>query len=548
MTRHIINTVTMLQVIFVCMYFMAKGTCQNEAETLPSYWNDVAAAELLRAKALKPIEKPAKNIILFVGDGMGITTTFAARVLKGQLRNASGEETLLSFEEFPYVGMSRTYSIDKQTTDSASTATAILSGIKNNFGALGVDGRVKQGDCPAALQYNVTSIADWAMAAGKSVGIVTTTRVTHGTPAAAYAHSADRNWEGDSEMTSVTGGCSDIAKQLVDDNPDIKVILGGGRQYFRPIDAIDPETGTNDTSNGRRDGRDLVEDWMENKAERNATHRYVWNLAEFNEVDPESVDFLLGLFSNSHMNYEIDRRDGPTGNEAGEPSLSQMTEKAIQILQRDPDGFFLLVEGGRIDHGHHASRAAHALYDTVAFEEAVTTATEITSEDDTLTVVTADHSHVLTVGGYADRGNPILGKSGSSGSDGLPYTSLLYGNGPGYDVVDNGGTFGRPNLTDTDTEERLYRQQSAVPLDAETHGGEDVGIYAQGPMAHLFHGVHQENYIAHVMAYAGCIGAYRDSGQCAQSEVTTPPVPPRSGATANEVCFLLFVVIIGLVF
>ncbi|XP_067658772.1 alkaline phosphatase-like [Haliotis asinina] len=526
----------MLHVILFCMYFLTEGTCLNE--TLPRYWNDVAVEELNRAKAQKPIEKTAKNIILFVGDGMGISTTFAARVLKGQLMNKSGEETLLSFEEFPYVAMSRTYSIDKQTTDSAATATAMLSGIKNNYGSLGVDGRASRGDCEATLKHKVTSIADWAMAAGKSVGIVTTTRVTHATPAAAYAHVAERGWEGDSEMTSVTGGCSDIAKQLVDDNPDIKVILGGGRRYFRPASAIDPETGKNYSSNGRQDGRDLIQDWLANKTELNARHRYVWNVADFDEVDPESVDFLLGLFSDTHMDYEIDRRGGPTSTEAGEPSLGQMTEKAVQILQKDPDGFFLLVEGGRIDHGHHGTRAARALYDTLAFEEAVSVATKLTSGDDTLTVVTADHSHVFTVGGYADRGNPILGKTGSKGRDGLPYTSLLYGNGPGYQVVDNG----RPNITDTNTEDRLYRQQTAVPLSSETHAGEDVGIYAHGAMAHLFHGVHEQHYIAHAMAYAGCIGAYTENGQCPQPETT------GSGASVNEAGFLLFVIIIGNLF
>jgi alkaline phosphatase len=184
-----------------------------------------------------------------------------------------------------------------------------------------------------------------------------------------------------------------------------------------------------------------------------------------------------------------------------------MTTKAIGILKRNRKGFFLLVEGGRIDHAHHGSNAARALEDTVAFDDAVKTALSMTNARDTLIIVTADHSHVLTINGYPSRNNPILGLAdGPDGkpalaSDGKPYTTLSYTNGPGA------GEDGKPreDLTSVDTKAPDYKQQALVPARYETHGGEDVPIYASGPWAHLFQGAVDQHYIFHVMNHAGRI-------------------------------------------
>lgn len=121
---------------------------------------------------------PAKNIILFIGDGMSLTTQAAARVYKG------GEEKSLSFEEFPYAGTIKTYCLDYQVADSACSATAYLSGVKNNYGSIGISGKVKRTDCAGQMDdsNHVKSIAKWAMDAGKSAGLVTTTRVTDASP------------------------------------------------------------------------------------------------------------------------------------------------------------------------------------------------------------------------------------------------------------------------------------------------------------------------------------------------------------------------------
>jgi len=227
------------------------------------------------------------------------------------------------------------------------------------------------------------------------------------------------------------------------------------------------------------------------------------------------------------MKFEADRATDA----AGEPSLSEMTAKALDLLERAPKGYFLMVEAGRIDHGHHAGNAYRALGETIELSNAVRLARERTKPEETLIVVTADHSHTLTIAGYPKRGNPILGLVvGSSGEaaasnapaqdlTGHPYTTLGYANGPGYagasDVQSEGPkrlphfaksstgiTKGRPDLTVVKTDDPLYLQESTLPLGSETHGGEDVPIYAGGPGAALFHGVREQSFIYHALAAA----------------------------------------------
>ncbi|XP_061188266.1 alkaline phosphatase-like [Saccostrea echinata] len=478
------------------------------------FWRNEAQNTLQNSLKNQPIVGVAKNVIMFLGDGMGVSTVTAGRILKGQLQNKTGEETVLSWERFPNVALSKTYNQDHQTPDSAGTATAYLCGVKSNMGTIGVDAQIVRGHCDTTQAAKITSILDWSLAQGKSVGVVTTTRVTHATPAGTYANVADRNWEGDAEMTHVTGGCKDIARQLVEDNPDIQVIMGGGRRFFLPADATDPERGAN-TAHGRKDGKNLIEDWMNDKKRRHKTFRYVWNETDFNSVDPAQTDFLLGLFESSHMNFEIDRTD-PHYEKAGEPHIKDMTEKAIQILSKNPKGYFLLVEGGKIDLAHHGSEPVRSLHDVVAMDLAVEKANSITNEKDTLIVVTADHSHTFVISGYPVRGNGIFDLMSSRpgyislARDHNPYTTLLYGNGPGAHSH-------RPDLRHVDTTSKHYVYQSAIPLSTETHGGEDVAIFARGPMAHLLLGVREQNYIPHVMAYASCVGDYHATSQCAAS-------------------------------
>lgn len=208
----------------------------------------------------------------------------------------------------------------------------------------------------------------------------------------------------------------------------------------------------------------------------------------------------------------MDRDPGPIG----QPSLSEMTAKAIQVLQKNKYGFFLMVEAGRMDHAHHHNNAVRALDEVLSLEESVKVALELTSSHDTLIVVTADHSHSMSFGGYPKRGNPILGVDAKlSDVDHKPYTTLLYGSGPGYTHTRKGGRY---NITGEDTEGPNFIQQTAVPRAWATHGGEDVPVYAPGPMAHLFRGVVEQTHIAHSIAYAACMGQFRYNCSCAASD------------------------------
>ncbi|MGP0836636.1 alkaline phosphatase [Serratia sp. CY85251] len=420
-----------------------------------------AQAQLQQRLKQTPNTNRAKNVILVVGDGMGFSTVTAARIFEGQQRGVDGESNVLAWEAFPYLAAAKTYSADAQITDSAPSAVAMTT------------------------------------------GAVTTATITHATPGATYAHIANRDWESDAKMpaNALAAGCRDIARQLVEMKygNGLNVAMGGGRANFLPDSVSDPEYPGK--KGARKDGRDLTQAWLQRYGERG---QYVWNQAQFNKIEPGNVDHLLALFEPSHMNFEHDRRQDA----AGEPSLAEMAGKAIDILSRNPEGYLLLVEGGRVDHGSHNGNAYRTLSDAVALNEAVKTIVDKVDLDDTLVIVTGDHSHTLTIAGYAKHGNPILGISVGVdgkprlGSDGKPYTTLGFANGPGGAIP----LTERPALTMEQTTAPDFIQPALVPLNSETHGGEDLGIYAIGPWAHLFQGTVEENYTFHVMNYASRIG------------------------------------------
>ncbi|MGE0684024.1 MAG: alkaline phosphatase [Candidatus Binatia bacterium] len=493
----------------------AKAAGPNNAAD----WYAAGRQTVEEAGKLQANTAQAQNVILFIGDGMGIATVTAARILEGQRRSESGEENLLSFEHFPYVALSKTYSVNQQTSDSAPTMTAIITGVKTKDRMLSVSQDAHKGDYTTVAGNELTTLLELAENSGLSTGIVTTARLTHATPGACYAHTVDRDWEFDGKLSPAAhkAGFPDIARQLIEfrHGDGLEVALGGGRSFFLPETVADPEDPGKTGS--RLDGRDLTTEWLKKP---NAV--YVWNKAQLNAVNPANAAHVLGLFESDHMKYEIDR----TTDVAGEPSLSEMTSKAIDILAKNPTGFFLMVESGRIDHAHHAGNAYRALTDTIELSNAVKVAHEKTDPRNTLIIVTADHSHTLTLSGYPKRGNPILGlviepdkEEPEKDQMGLPYTTLNYANGPGYTGTSDKQPAGtktyphrpgsytqaphnRPDLQGVDTASPRYLQETVLPLDAETHGGEDVAIYATGPQAHLIHGVLEQNVIFHVMKAA----------------------------------------------
>lgn len=474
----------------------------------------------------------AKNVILFLGDGMGISTVTASRIFEGQQHGESGEENRLSFENFPYRALSETYSTNQQTSDSAPTMSAIMTGVKTNEGILSVDQRVVRGDYRTVAGHETKTLLEYAEEAGKSTGVVSTARLTHATPGACYAHTADRNWECDKDIhdwrpDAYAAKFPDIALQLINFKygDGLEVAFSGGRTKFMPNTTTDPEY---PAFHGERlDGRDLTAEWV--RKYKNSA--YVWNKAQFDALDPKKVKHALGLFEPSYMKFEYDRPKDA----AGEPSLSEMTSKAIDILSQNKKGYFLMVEGGRIDMAHHYGNAFRAMTDTIAFSDAVRTAIGKADLRDTLIIVTADHSHTFFIQGYPVRGNNILGfvretdERGQLEPDymrdalGLPYTTLGYANGRGYEGQSNilpagpklccqeprtisAMTRGRFDLSGIDTTDPNYLQEAGIPLRNETHGGEDVAIFATGVDAYLVHGTMEENWIYFVMAEAMKLG------------------------------------------
>ena len=326
----------------------------------------------------------------------------------------------------------QTYSVDKQVPDSATTATAYLGGVKANYGTIGVGPEVPREDCLGMLNVSnhVLSIGYYSQLQNKRTGLVTTARVTHASPAGVYAHTAERDWEADSDVLDSFKDptvCTDIATQLVygETGKNLNVIFGGGRNRLLP-EEIEDEEG----HDGKRvDGVNLIEKWLEQADDR----QYIWNRDQLLALDTSNVSSILGLFAHAHMDYNLDR------DTTMDPSLAEMTKAAIEILSTGDNGYFLFVEGARIDMAHHDAEARVALDETIEFSKAVQAAVDLTDEADTLIIVTADHAHTLSYSGYASRGNDIL-EFGGNGIDGRVYTTINYANGPGYKMSDADGS------------------------------------------------------------------------------------------------------------
>lgn len=225
------------------------------------YWMNVGQ-ETLQMQLQKNIlnRNVARNVILFLGDGMSIPTLAATRIYMG------GEEKSLPFERFPYSGLSKTYCANTQVADSACTATAYLGGVKANYATIGVTASVAVNDCHGEnnTAYQVDSIAKWAQDYGMSTGLVTTTAVTHASPAGVYAHTSNRNFQNDQDLLNEGGDpdvCTDIATQLItgEVGRNLKVIMGGGRRDFLPAHKVD-----SDNEPGHRgDNQDLIQLWKD---------------------------------------------------------------------------------------------------------------------------------------------------------------------------------------------------------------------------------------------------------------------------------------------
>jgi alkaline phosphatase len=274
---------------------------------------------------------------------MGLAQTYSAEIYAEEVLDES-----MVMPSIETVAVTRTHSADSMVTDSAAAGTALHSGLKTNNGAINV---LPDGEWAYTL-------GQAAQAAGKSVGVLSTARMTHATPASVYGHDADRDAE------------NVFAAQMVEFAPE--VALGGGARAFLP-----------DSDGGKRDdGRNLIDEMVE------MGYVNVTNADELLAVDTESTENLLGLFTSSHMSYEIDR----VNEGLDEPSVAEMTAVALDILDNNPEGFFVMIESGRIDHADHDHDIAGSIWDTLAFDEAVQVALDYqAAHPDVLVVTTADH-------------------------------------------------------------------------------------------------------------------------------------------------------------
>lgn len=446
-------------------------------------------ARLAEALQRVPNTARAKNVILFIGDGMGINSVTAGRIFMSQQNGGNGIDRALFFETLPYSAFSHTHSADQFVTDSANGISAITTGVKTLNGAIGVDASIKRETCAGSREASVPTLFEQAKHKGFAAGIVTTAGVTDATPVGAYGHTPERNWRADVDLPAeaVAYGCVDLARQLVEAPAEIRldVALGGDRADFLP--QMNGKLGL------RRDGRNLTDTWLKQ------SHRaaYVETASELMAVDAAKTDHLLGLFAEGDLPSSVDQDKAKNA-----PSLESMTRKAIEVLRRNPKGFVLMVESASIDKWHHRNNAYRALTDVGELSKAVAAAREMTSDSDTLIIVTADHSHGLTLSGGIDIGQPVIGLAKSGGEYsrdrlGNPRPALTYATGPG-----EGADEDHPMLTEQMAVSPDFHQPALVPMNSAQHAGEDVPVYACGPQAYLVSGSVDSTYLYQVMAYA----------------------------------------------
>jgi alkaline phosphatase len=328
-----------------------------------------------------------------------------------------GQGGLLEMDDMPHGGWARTASAYSQTTDSAAAATAMATGVKTANNRIGVDPKGQ----------TLETILEYAHDLGMATGLITTVQLSHATPAAFGSHvqSRDDMLEIGSQMLAL----------------GINVLMGGGENEFLPesVEGCYPEPGKRD------DGRNLINEAI------NSGYDFVCSQAEFSDLDPLTTTHLLGLFADEELLRPY------------QPSLSDMTELAIAILSQDPDGFFLMVEGGQIDWASHGWDALKAMEDTIGLDEAVGIAKQFAAAElRTLIIVTADHE----TGGMK------------------------------LELLDQGLTGGRSEFVMPD--DTAFK----VTWSTSSHTDSDIPTTAQGPGAELLSGRYENTHIFEVMRTA----------------------------------------------
>ena len=516
-----------------------------------------------------------KNIILYLGDGMGIAQRSAARIVAGGY--AQGKTiTPLAMDTFPVTGLVKTASLNSIVTDSSPGMAAYVSGNKGNNNEEGVfpDDTVDPFDNPR-IEY----LSEYLQRTqGKALGIVTTADVFDATPAANAIHTSNR------------GAGTGIVDQFLDDRhlTGLSVLMGGGRKWFLPAsvpgsqrsdknDYVFSNTDAHTSDIVKRWGaapgkldkdRDLIADF------KSAGFAYAADKTALDAIDPSQSHKLLGLFAYSNMNVALDKMDGRRGKKTGvkgsvvddfgfpdQPMLDEMASKALEVLSKHKQGFFLLVEGASIDKQAHNMDTERWILDTIEFDKAVRVGQSFAQKrGDTLVIVTADHevSGVSLIGGsmvsdsklieLAKEGgvphvrDKVVGVYEKAGfpryrmaKDGYPETTnvdyrLLVGYGANSDRHEDWRTNERPiqdsqqpffkteplsaypaDPTARDVEAK-YMVTGQVPGNSGVHTASDVALSAFGPGAWSFTGVMDNTDIFFILGQAAVKGVVTPKG------------------------------------
>ena len=337
--------VTIYLVLFLCVPVLFSYENPKEDRD-----QDISFYSPTREVTTLPLstKKKVKNIIFMIGDGMGVSQVDAARI------RAAGAEGRLNMERMPVTGLAKTHSESHLITDSAAAGTALASGIKTTNGAIGV---TSKGEPYATL-------LEAARDRGMATGLVATSTITHATPASFGSHVKSRKGE------------AEVAEQLLKNR--INVLFGGGKQFFVPQTVAGSK---------RKDDRDLY-------AEARSSGYFITETAD--DLDKARGAYVLGLFQMKELTTF-----------SPEPSLAELTLKAIELLKTGKDGFFLMVEGSQIDWGNHDNKEDNSIRQTLLFDQAVYVALDFALKNkETLVVVTADHES----GGMAINEGSLDGK------------------------------------------------------------------------------------------------------------------------------------------